>query len=127
MHIHIMLRNSYTLPPKIVHNLIGISLRLCYALNCTEPGPATNIKATATSTSLAVSWTAPIGQKVTAYQVKLKGVANTEKFAADTSTTFDNLLPGKSYTVVVSPMSGSIVGDPAEGTFTTSKLIYCSD
>ena len=90
-------------------------------MNCAEPGPPRNIKATATSSSLAVSWTAPIGQKVTSYQVKLKGVANTHKFAPHTSTTFDNLLPGKSYIVVVSPMSGSTVGQPAEGTFTTSK------
>ena len=92
-------------------------------MNCAEPGPPRNIKATATSTSLAVSWTAPTGQKVTAYQVKLKSVANTQKFAPDTSTTFDNLLPGTSYTVVVSPMSGSSVGEPAEGIFTTSKSI----
>ena len=94
--------------------------------DCTEPGPVKDIKVTPTSTSLAVSWTAPTGQKVTAYQVKLKGVANTQKFAADTSTMFDNLLPGKSYTVVVSPMAGSTIGDPAEGIFTTSKSVCCS-
>ena len=95
-------------------------------LDCTEPGPAKDIKAIATSTSLAVSWTAPTGQKVTAYQVKLKDVANTQKFEDGTSTTFDNLEPTQSYTVVVTPMSGSILGDPAEGTFTTSKSIMCS-
>ena len=94
--------------------------------DCTEPGPAKDIRAIATSTSLAVFWTAPTGQKVTAYQVKLKDVANTQKFEADTSTTFDNLLPGKLYTVVVTPMSGSILGNPTERTFNTRKSICIS-
>jgi len=85
------------------------------------PDPVTDIKAIATTTSLAVSWTAPTGQNITAYHVELKGVANTRKSGADTATTFDNLLPGKPYTVVVSSMSGSILGDPAEEIFTTSK------
>ena len=101
-----------------------MSLKLYHVRDCTEPGRVTDVKATATSTSLAVSWTAPAGQKVTAYQVKLKGVASTEKFAATTSTKFDNLLPGKSYTVVVTPVSESTLGDPAEGTFTTSKSLF---
>ena len=86
-----------------------------------EPYPVTAIKAIATSASLAASWTAPTGQHITGYQVKLKGVANPRKSVADTSTTFDDLLPGKSYTVVVFSMSGSTLGDPAEGIFTTSK------
>ena len=90
----------------------------------TEPNPVTAIEAIASSTSLAVYWTAPTGQKITAYQVQLKGVANTRKSVPDTSTTFDKLLPGTSYTVVVSPMSGSTLGDPAEGIFTTSILAY---
>ena len=94
--------------------------------DCTEPGPAKDIRAIATTTSLAVSWTAPTGQKITAYQLKLKDVANTQKFEAGTSTTFDNLLPGKSYTVVVTPMSGSILGNPAERTFNTRKSICIS-
>ena len=87
-----------------------------------EPGPATNIKATATSTSLAVSWTAPTGPKVTAYQVELKDVTPIQKaWVADKSTTLNNLSPGKSYTVVVTPIVGSTLGDPAEATFTTSE------
>ena len=90
----------------------------------TEPNPVTAIGAIASATSLAVSWTAPTGQKITAYQVKLKGVANTQKSVPETSTMFDKLLPGRSYTVVVSPMSGSTLGDPAEGIFTTSKSTY---
>ena len=89
----------------------------------TEPGPATNIKTTATSTSVAVSWTAPIGQKVTkAYQVELKDVTPMQKtWVAEKSTTFNNLSPGKSYTVVVTPIIGSTFGDPAESTFTTNE------
>ena len=90
----------------------------------TEPDPVTYIKAIASPTSLAVSWTAPTGQKNIAYQVELKGVANTRKSVPETSTTFDNLLPGQKYTVVVSPMSGSTFGDPTEGNFTTSKSRY---
>ena len=90
----------------------------------TAPGPVTDIKAIPTSRSLAVSWTAPTGQKITAYQVEVKGVANTRKSVADTSVTFDKLLPGKSYTVVVTPVSGSTLGDPAEGFFTTSNKYY---
>ena len=86
-------------------------------IHFTEPQPV----AIASPTSLAVSWTAPTGQKITAYQVELKGVANTRKSVPDTSTTFDNLLPGNSYTVVVSSISGSTLGDPAEGIFNTSK------
>ena len=89
----------------------------------TEPEPVIGIKAIASATSVAVSWTAPTGQKMTAYQVELKGVANTRKTVEDTSTTFANLLPRKAYTVVVSPMSGRVVGDPAEETFTTSNLL----
>ena len=92
----------------------------------TAPGPVTDIKAIPTSRSLAVSWTAPTGQKITAYQVEVKDVANTRKSVADTSVTFDNLMPGKSYTVVVSPVSGSILGDPAEGFFTTSNTFLFS-
>ena len=84
------------------------------------PDPVTDIKAIATATSLAVSWTAPTGQNITAYHMELKGVANTRKSGADTATTFNNLLPGKSYTVVVSSMSGNLLGDPAEEIFTTS-------
>ena len=90
-------------------------------IHLTEPSQVTDIKAIASATSLAVSWTAPTGQKITAYQVEVKDVANTRKSVADTSTMFDNLLPGKSYTVVVSPISGSTLGDPTEGIFTTSK------
>ena len=92
----------------------------------TEPDPVTDIEAIASATSLAVSWTAPIGQKISAYQVELKGVANTRKSVPETSTTFDSLLPGKSYTVVVSSMSGSTLGNPAEGIFTTSMSINFS-
>ena len=92
----------------------------------TEPDPVTDIEAIPTSRSLAVSWTAPPGQKITAYQAELKGVANTRKSVPETSTTFGNLLPGKSYTVVVSSMSGSTLGDPAEGIFTTSMSIHFS-
>ena len=92
----------------------------------TEPDPVTYIKAIASPTSLAVSWTVRTGQKITGYQVELKGVANTRKSVPETSTTFDNLLPGKTYTVVVSPMSGSTFGDPAEETFTTSNSCYFS-
>jgi len=91
--------------------------------DCAELGQVTAINVTPTSTSLAVSWTAPTGQQPTAYQVKLKGVANTQKFTSDTSTTFDNLLPGKHYTVVVTPIYGSTLGNPAERIFTTSKSI----
>ena len=108
----------------LLYRLVIISLQLCLVHNYTEPGPATDIKAIATSTSLAVFWTAPTGQQITSYQVKLKDVANTQKFEEYTSTSFDNLLPGKPYTVVVTPMYGSTLGEPAEGIFTTSKSIY---
>ena len=92
--------------------------------DCTELGQVRDFEVTPTSTSLAVSWTAPSGQQPTAYQVKLKGVANTQKFTPDTSTTFDNLLPGKHYTVIVTPIYGSTLGNPAERVYTTSKSMY---
>ena len=110
----------------VVLAINNILLTLSLMRDFTEPHPVTDIKAIATSTSLAVFWTAPTGQKITAYQVKLKDLANTQKFEASTSTTFDNLLPGKSYTVVVTPMSGSILGNPAEKTFNTRKSICIS-
>ena len=90
----------------------------------TEPQSVIGIKAITSATSVAVSWVALTGQKITAYQVELKGVSNTRKTVEDTSTTFANLVPRKSYTVVVSPMSGSVLGDPAEGIFTTSNFSY---
>ena len=87
-----------------------------------EPGPATNIKTTATSTSVAVSWTAPIGKNVLAYQVELKDVTPMHKtWVAENSATLNNLSPGKSYTVVVTPIIGGTFGEPAEATFTTSE------
>ena len=108
----------------MIANNIIILVKLYPLCHCTEPGSATDIKATVTTRSLAVSWSPPTGEKVTLYQVELKDVANTRKFVSGTSTTFDNLLPGKYYTVVVSSLFGSTLGDPAEGTFTTSKYNY---
>ena len=105
----------------MIANNIIILVKVYSFCHCTEPGSATNIKATVTTRSLVVSWSPPSGEPVTLYQVELKDVANTRKFVSDTSTTFDKLLPGKAYTVVVSSLSGSTLGDPAEGTFTTSK------
>ena len=89
-----------------------------------EPGPATNIKAIATSTSLAVSWTAPTGQKITAYSVALKDQKHWKVWKHGlhkTSKTFYNLQPGTSYTFFVIPMIGDTHGDQAKETFNTSK------
>ena len=110
---------------NILHHILVLRCSDCVdVLDFTEPDPVTDIEAIASPTSLAVFWTAPTGQKNMAYQVELKGVANTRKSVPETSTTFNNLLPGKPYTVVVSPMSGSTFGDAAEGNFTTSKSHY---
>ena len=90
---------------------------------CSEPGPATDINATVTTTSLTVSWSAPSGQNVTVYDVELKNENNTKERIENTSTTFDNLLPGKSYTVVVISRVQNSTGDVAEETFTTGKYM----
>ena len=89
---------------------------------CSEPGPATDINATATTTSLTVSWSAPSGQNVV-YDVELKNENNTKERIENTSTTFDNLLPGKSYTVVVISRVQSSTADVSEETFTTGKYM----
>ena len=104
---------------------------------CTEPGPAIEIKATATTTSLAISWTAPPGQPITRYLVKIKAEENRKKwrqrsrrslttsskqiYVTPTTATFDSLLPGQFYTVVVYSMIEHDVSVAVEGTFSTSK------
>ena len=90
---------------------------------CSEPGPATDITATATKTSLTVSWRAPSGHSGTVYDVELKHENNTKARIENTSTTFDNLLPGTSYTVVVISRVQNSTGDAAEETFTTGKYM----
>jgi len=131
-HINTHTQNTHSITNSNINNnkhllseRIKCVLRLCHVLGSTGPGPATDIKATPTSASLAVSWTAPTGQEITGYQVELKDVANARKSVAGTSTTFDDLLPGKSYTVVVIPAIGNTLGDPADGTFFTSKCMCC--
>ena len=71
-----------------------------------------------------MSWTAPIGQHVTGYEVELRAVANTQTSVEETSITFDNLSPGTDYTVVVVWMNENTTGKAAVETFTTSKSIY---
>ena len=108
-----------------------------------EPGPAIEIKATATTTSLAISWTAPPGQPITRYLVIIKAEENRkkwrqrsrrsltaspskQKYVTATAATFDSLLPGKFYTVVVYSMIENVLSVAAERTFSTSKYIYIS-
>ena len=88
------------------------------------PGPATDIKANMSKTSLAVSWTAPTGQNITGYKVELRDVANTQTLVEETRITFDNISPGTYYTVVVVSMNDRFIGQSAVETFTTSESLY---
>jgi len=74
-----------------------------------------------------MSWTPPDGQDITAYMVELKRQAATQKaLVAETSVVFHNMLPGKTYKTVVTPVIGNTQGEPAEVTFTTSNFFMSS-
>ena len=61
--------------------------------------------------SLSFSWDAPVSGEVTAYTIELLGVSMTKHTVGsreNRSTTFDNLVAGREYIVVVAAISGDV-------------------
>ena len=95
--------------------------------DCTEPSAATDVVLSPTKRVIFLSWTPPTGQNITAYQVELKGPTTTQKaWAAEPTTVFHDVLPGKTYKAVVTPVIGNTLGEPVEVEFTTSKSFVIS-
>ncbi|XP_040183983.1 receptor-type tyrosine-protein phosphatase beta-like isoform X2 [Rana temporaria] len=75
---------------------------------CTVPGQAVGVTVNnyRSVNSLEVSWTAPIGI-VSNYNVTITGDVNRTLQNNSTQVTFNDLLPGRNYTVTVQTISGS--------------------
>ena len=88
-----------------------------------EPNVARSLKTTVTALrSLTVTWLAPTGV-VEYYTVQLKNKASTKQRISKNTrqATFNNLLPGTPYTVVVVTVSGGQQSEALEKRFYTSK------
>ena len=89
-----------------------------------EPDVAWNLAlATITTSSLTVTWDAPIGG-VTSYSVEIDTVPSRKTIysSAERTATVDGLTAGTQYTVVVISVSGEQHSEPLYGTFFTSKF-----
>ncbi|UOY03809.1 fibronectin type III domain-containing protein [Blastococcus sp. PRF04-17] len=81
--------------------------------SATDPAPPTDVVAASADRALHVSWTAPAGETVTGYRVRLDGVLVASP--TGTSVTLAGLVNGRSYVVTVITRS-SFLGLPTEGT-----------
>ena len=78
-----------------------------------------------TVSSLSFNWDAPVSGEVTAYTIELLGVLMTKRTVGsgeNRSTTFDNLMAGREYTVVVVAISGDVSSSNQEKRAYTSMF-----
>ena len=73
---------------------------------------------------MTVKWHAPASGRVEQYEIQLKSETGTKQSTTtSTETTFANLTPGISYTVLMVSVSGEQRSGTAEKTFFTSKYV----
>ena len=96
------------------------------------PNAASNLQVTATVNSLKPTWVAPATGGDVTYTVTLKDgdeVKETKDGITETTTTFNKLIAGKQFIVIVVSVIGGQNSDPLQGNFYTSKsqlLVGCA-
>ena len=104
---------------------VANALHVVVNLTVLEPNPPRNLRATATASALALMWDSPASGLVGEFEIQLTNKDGTKRNTGkDTrQTTFTNLVPFTSYTVMVVTVLGNKRSEALKKDFDTSKCV----